>query len=76
MNMSSHMRLSIVFHKRRHVRHLETYSNLAHEGTKNGLKSAVAPILPQPSLDRSASILNQKAWIKANANITRWFKVS
>jgi hypothetical protein len=40
------------------------------------LKSAVAPILPQPSLDRSASILNQKAWIKANANITRWFKVS
>lgn len=56
------------FHKRRHVRHFDTYTNSAHEGTNNGVKSSAAPILPQHSLDRSASILNQNAQIKANAN--------
>ena len=36
-----------------------------HEGTNNGLKTAAAPVLPQHSLDRSASIINQNAEIKA-----------
>ena len=39
------------FHKRRHVRHFDTYANPVHEGTNNGVKSAAAPILPQDSLD-------------------------
>lgn len=56
------------FHTRRHVRHFDTYTNSAHEGTNNGLKAAAAPVLPQHSLDRSASILNNNALIKANAN--------
>jgi len=63
------------FHKRRHVRHFDTYTNSAHEGTNNGVKSAAAPILPQHSLDRSASILNQNALIKANANSIQSAKV-
>ena len=63
------------FHLRRHVRHFDTYTNSAHEGTNNGVKSAAAPILPQHSLDRSASILNQNALIKANANSIRSAKI-
>ena len=63
------------FHKRRHLRHFDTYTNLAHEGTNNGVKSAAAPILPQHSLDRSASILNKNALIKANANSIQSAKV-
>ena len=52
-----------------------TYTNSAHEGTNNGMKSAAAPILPQHSLDRSASILNQNAVMKANANSIHSAKV-
>ena len=37
--------------KRRHLRHFDTYTNSAHEGTNNGVKSAATPILPQHSLD-------------------------
>lgn len=63
------------FHKRRHIRHFNTYTNSAHEGTNNGLKSSAAPVLPQHSLDRCASILNQNATMKANANSIRSAKV-
>ncbi len=38
------------------------------ERTNNGLKTAVAPVLPQHSLDCSASIINQNAQIKAALN--------
>jgi hypothetical protein len=53
------------FHKRRHIRHFDTYTNCGHEGTNNGLKSSAAPVLPQHSLDRCASILNQNAAMKS-----------
>ena len=33
-------------HKRRHVRHFDTYTNSAHEGTNNSVKSAAAPFYP------------------------------
>ena len=56
------------FHSRCNVRHFDTYTNSAHEGTNNGLKSAAAPVLPQHTLDRSAAILNNNALMKANAN--------
>lgn len=55
----------ICFYPRRNVRHFDTCTNSGHEGTNNGLKTAAAPVLPQHSLDRSASIMNQNAQIKA-----------
>ena len=55
----------ICFYPRRHVRHFDTSTNSGHEGTNNGLKTAAAPVLPQHSLDRSASIINDNAEIKA-----------
>ena len=58
----------ICFYTRRHVRHFDTSTNSGHEGTNNGLKTAAAPVLPQHSLDRSASIINQNAQIKAASN--------
>jgi hypothetical protein len=55
----------ICFYPRRNVRHFDTSTNSGHEGTNNGLKTGAAPVLPQHSLDRSASILNHNAEIKA-----------
>ena len=63
------------FHSRRHVRHFDTYTNSAHEGTNNGLKSSAAPVLPQHSLDRAASILNTNALMNANASTIMSAKV-
>jgi hypothetical protein len=53
------------FHVRRHIRHFDTYTNCGHEGTNNGMKASAAPVLPQHSLDRCASILNLNATIKS-----------
>lgn len=56
------------FYTRRNVRHFDTYTNSAHERTNNGMKASAATVLPQHSLDRSASILNHNAQIKAASN--------
>ena len=49
----------------------DTYTNSAHEGTNNGLKTSAAPVLPQHSLDTSAAILNHNAHIKATSTSIR-----
>jgi hypothetical protein len=56
------------FCRRRTLRHFDTCTNAGHEGINKGLKAAVAPVLPQHSLDRSAAITHQNAAIKASLN--------
>ncbi|KAI2492022.1 hypothetical protein MHU86_22547 [Fragilaria crotonensis] len=58
----------LCFYRRRNIRHYDTYTNSPHEGTNNGLKAGAAPVMPQHSLDRSASILNHNAQIKATSS--------
>jgi hypothetical protein len=58
----------LCFYRRRNIRHYDTYTNSPHEGTNNGLKAGAAPVMPQHSLDRSASILNHNAHIKATSS--------
>lgn len=58
----------ICFYNRRAIQHYNTYTNSSHEGTNNRLKTAAAPVIPQHSLDSSASILNQNAEIKSKYN--------
>ena len=58
----------LCFYRRRDIRHYDTYTNSPHEGTNNGLKAGAAPVMPQHSLDRSASILNHNAQIKATSS--------
>ena len=60
-----HLESFFCFHSRRRVCHFDTYTNSPHEGTNNALKTGAAPVLPQHSLDCSASILNHNAQIKA-----------
>jgi hypothetical protein len=52
------------FYRRIHIRHYDTYTNSAHEGSNHGLKSGAAPVLPQYSLDRSAMVLSKNADIR------------
>ena len=59
------------FYSRRNVHHFDTYTNSAHEGTNNGLKTSAAPVLPQHLLDTSAAILNHNAHIKATSTSIR-----
>jgi hypothetical protein len=51
--------LNYCFYLRLGVRHYDTYTNCAHEGTNNGLKHCGAPVLPVHSISRSATILTE-----------------
>jgi hypothetical protein len=55
------------FHKRKTVRHYDTFVNSAHEGTNNGLKNSAAPVLPQYTIDQSASVLTKNASVNTLA---------
>ena len=51
------------FYLRRHLRHYDTYTNSAHEGTNNGLKHCTAAVRPQNNIHKSAAILTDNVSI-------------
>ena len=56
------------FHRRIGIRHFDVYTSSAHEGTNNGMKNCSAPVLPQHTLDKSASVLTWQAELSHNVS--------